>query len=192
MNTRIAVLFGAVLALSVSAMAQHAHEDMVVGRSAAGQLMIEFDDFGEEHMLGAISGVINGWLGDDPGFDHLEADEPLEDFYTLEDGAAIWFEVVSFDAGFQIWGPGFTGPFLNAGEDVYLGDDHLHEHVEFHINSDAPSFDLSNSPWEATFKLVDKGTTGYSDSPNYTLTFIPEPGSLVLLGLAALTVLRRR
>ncbi len=195
MKQQSIICLAAVLTLSlfaVPALAQHQHEDLIVGRSDGGQLMIEFGHWDEAHLLSPVSGSLNGWLGDDPGFAHLEHDEPAENFYRLDDGAEIWFEVVSFEAAFQAWGPGFSGPYLNPGDDVFLGDDHLHEHLEWHINADDPGFDMLDAPWEATFKLVDRGTTAYADSPSYTLTFVPEPATAGLLLLGALVALRRR
>ena len=89
-------------------------------------------------------------------------------------------------------GPGLTGPFSTAGEQVLLGDDHLHEHVTFHIDSDDPEFEMSASPWEATFRLVDLGTTGYAVSAPFTMTFVPEPATGLLLALGAVMAVRRR
>jgi hypothetical protein len=196
MKTRFSLSIVSMLAVGAFALPafaeehEHEHEDLIVGRTSGGELMIEFAHFDEEHMLGSVSGAINGWLGDDPGFSHLEADEPGEDFYMLEAGAEIWFEVVSFDTAFQAWGPGLTGPYATAGDQVLLGDEELHEHLDWHINTDDLGYSLLDGPWEASFKLIDMGTTAYDDSPTYTLTFVPEPGTLGALLVAAIVLLK--
>ncbi|MCP4592162.1 MAG: PEP-CTERM sorting domain-containing protein [bacterium] len=175
------------------ALADHAHEDIIVGHTSGGQLAVEFAHFAEEHVLALIGGPgLFGWLGDHPGFAHLEEDEPAEDLYTLAPGAEIWFEVVAFDNAFQAWGPGFTGPCSAAGDQALLGDEELHEHMNWHVDSADPLFEPLDTPWEAQFRLIDNGTTGYADSPVYTLSFVPEPGTASLLIIGAVGVLRRR
>jgi hypothetical protein len=182
------VLFG-----SFAAANAHEHEDLVVGRTGSGQLEIEFAHWAGEHALPPASGLVNGYAGDHPGFAHLEADEPAEDFYTLADGADIWFEVVSFETAFKVYDGGFAGgPYQSPGDLAQLGGDHLHTHLEWVIDADDAGFDPLDSPWQATFKLVDQGTTQYADSPEYTLTFTPEPGVATLIGLGGLMLARRR
>lgn len=194
-RTRIGsfVFAAGVAVLTSPAWAQHHHEgDIIVGRSGStGQLTLEFDEWAEEHALPPISGVRNGYLGEAPGFDHLEDAEPEEDFYPLEEGAEIYFEIMSFEDAFQAW-DGLAGPYSTTGTQILLGDDHLHAHLDWHINSDDPAFDLGQSPWEAQFRLIDLGTTGYTASDTYTLNFIPEPASLSLLAFGAVAALRRR
>jgi len=173
-------------------LAQPHEGDIIVGRTDAGQLKVEFD-FAPLLPLPAVSGPINGFSDSEPGFDHLEANEPAEDFYVLAPGAEVYFEIVSFEDAFQVWGAGFSsGPHLNPGEHVLLGDELLHSHVIWHVNSDDPAYDPLDSPWDATFRLVDLGTTGYAPSEAYTARFVPEPSTAALLGVALVGVLRRR
>ena len=169
---------------------EHEHHDITIGHSDAGQLKAEFH-FDEDIVLPWVSGPINGWYGDHPGFAHLEEDEPSEDFYMLEAGADIYFEIVGFETAFQVW-DGLSGPYSTAGTQLSLGDEELHKHLDWHINSDDPGFDMANMPFEAQFKLVDLGSTGYNDSPIYTAKFVPEPATAGLLAVGALAVLRRR
>ena len=181
--------------LATTALAQpHGHEgDLIVGRTGSGQLAIE-GDFDEAHLLTPVSGLIHGWTGDEPGFDHLELDEPDENFYTLEDGASIYFEVVAFEPAFKAWKAG-AGPYMLPGDTVLLGDEHVHGHLDWHIDSMDPAFDPLQTEWQATFRLIDTGNTTYLPSESYTLTFtnVPEPatGLVLLLGGAALIGRRR-
>jgi hypothetical protein len=171
--------------------AQYEHEDLIVGIDGTGTLAVEFAHFDEYHVLPPISGPRQGYLGEHPGFAHLEEDEPVEDFYVFGEGAEIHFEIVAFEGAFQIW-DGLSGPYSAPGEQVLLGDDHLHKHVDWHINSADPGFDLGDSPWQAQFCLVDLGTTGYAASEVYTLSFVPEPGTAVVVALGWLAVAARR
>ncbi len=171
----------------------HEHEgDLIVGRNSARELAIEFD-FGDTHALPAVSGLLEGFASNAPGFDHLAADEPAEDFYMLETGAAIRFEVISFSPAFKAWTPGLGAALQNPGDFFDFPDGPaLHAHLNWHIDSTDPAFDMGDSPWTASFQLVDTGTTGYDPSPIYTMTFTPEPSSLIALALGAVALLRRR
>lgn len=179
------------LLATTTALADGEHEDITVGVTGGGQLAAHFE-WDEVHELPFVDDVLHGWLGDDPGFVHLEEDEPGEDFYMLADGVDVYFEVVSFDAAFQAWGPGFTGPYADPGDQVYLGDAELHDHLEWHINADDPAYDPGAAPWQAHFRLVDQGSTGYLPSETYTLSFVPEPASAALLLIGGLAIGRRR
>jgi hypothetical protein len=193
----LALLIAAIGALTAASaragdVHDHEHGDITVGHSGAGVLAVEYD-FDEPTILESVNGLLNGWAGDEPGFAHLEADEPAEDFFTLADGANIVFEIVSIDDAL-IGNPLTDG--LNApGEQLVLGDYELHQHVDWLIDSDDPDFDPLQTVWTVEFKLLDTGTTNYGESSTYTwdLTNVPEPatGMLMLLGCAALRRRRR-
>ena len=53
--------------LAAPAVGDHVHEDVIVGRTAARQLAVEYD-FAEDIVLPPVNGVLVGWAGDDPGF----------------------------------------------------------------------------------------------------------------------------
>jgi hypothetical protein len=175
----------------------HEHEDMLIGYTDYGNvsgpfdLIIEFghdnEEFDEEHILPPVSGPLNGWAGDAPGFD--VRDEIEEDMYPLQAGANIDMELTAIDAGLRIFTPGFTQE-LFVGNTFNLGDHQAHEHVEFFIDADQGA-DPTSQFYAVSFKLLDTGTTAYGASPVYTLKFVPEPGSLLLL-LGAVAALRRR
>jgi hypothetical protein len=187
-------LCGLALAFSsAAAMAQghdHEHEDIIIGHKSSGQLAAEFE-WDEVHELPAVSNLLNGWFGDEPGFAALEADEPAEDFFVLEPGASIWLEVVDFDPAF--YGNPLTDALHAPGEQVLLGDHATHEHVDWFIDADDPAYDPIQDVWEADFKLVDTGATSYTASEVYTLRFtVPEPGTLLLAAFGGVAVLLRR
>jgi len=186
------VILASLFAFTGTALAQHHHEgDLVVGRTEAGRLQIEFD-FDTPIALPAVSGLLQGWALDDPGFDHLEADEPEEDFFVLGTGAQIRFDVVSFAPAFQAWTPGFAAALREPGDSYVFPDGELlHGHLNWHIDALDPQYDPAAGPWTASFRLVDVGTTGYSPSDAYTFTFTPEPSAFALVALGALLMRRR-
>ncbi|HPF41343.1 MAG TPA: PEP-CTERM sorting domain-containing protein [Phycisphaerae bacterium] len=190
----------ALLILPVSSVAlagdphDHAHDDLVVGVSGAGQLAVEFD-FAELIELPEISGgFLQGWGVDDPGFFNLEADEPAEDFFVLGAGADIRFEVVSFDPAMKGWTQGFANTFENTGEFFPLGAPDFDEHPFWQIDSADAGYNPLQTQWQATGRLIDVGATGYAPSASFTLTFVPvpEPSTLAILGLSCAAIVTRR
>jgi hypothetical protein len=179
--------------VAAPAMAEHEHEDVEIGVNGAGQLSAHFEDWDEIFELEPVDGLLNGWLGEAPGFVHVEEDEPAADLYHLEAGVEVYLEVVAFDDAFQAWADGFAYSVSEPNDQALLGDEELHGHLDWHINSDDPLFDPLQEVWQAQFRLVDNGTTGYDPSDTYTLNFTtPEPASLVLLMLGGALGLRRR
>ena len=174
----------------------HHHGDLQVGHSATGQLNIEFD-FDEPQFLPPVSGLLNGWAGDDPGFMARHEDEADEDYYQLEPGAQIRFELVGVDPALKAYAPGFGTTLSNPGDSfVFPVDDEdiLHTHLTWHIDATDPAFDPLQTVWSLDFRLADVGTTGYAASEVYTLQFtnVPEPASLGVLLAAVLLLARRR
>jgi hypothetical protein len=181
------------------AMADHDHEDILVGWTDLGvpggdaYLAIEFghdnEGFDEDHALPAVYGpLFYGWFGNQPGFAHLEEDEPDEDFYTLDEGVEVTAEIIAIDPGLRVYDAGLTELF--ASDTVVLGDDHLHTHMHWHIDSNVPGVDPLTESYGVEFRLLDTGATGYLPTDAYRLNFIPEPGTIA--GLALALLLRRR
>lgn len=189
-----AVLVCAILSVFPAAVfADPAHEgDIIVGVSATGQLVIEFDD-DEQVALPAVSGLLFGFLGDEPGFLSIDKDEPDEDIFTLGAGANIVLEVIAFDDALKAWRPGFAGFLANPGDLWNIGAAPFDAHPFWHIDSTDAGFVAppGQTKWSATFRLLDTGSTGYAPSDPITVTFTPEPGSLGLFAVGAIALLRR-
>ncbi len=173
----------------------HQHEgDIIVGRilGTPDQLAMEADL--DEPVFCEPSAVpgLNGWLKDEPGLEALMEDEPDEGFYMLQPGAQVRLEVVSLDAGIKVWNPELTQMADAVGEWIDLGDHELHTHMIWHLDSD-----VLGTGWEGTlhgtFKLVDVGTTGYTQSESFDMAFtnVPEPMTVGLLVLGGLVMGRR-
>lgn len=197
-----ALLAGLALAGASAAQGGHQHEgDIIVGWTDLGlaggprHLAMEYghenEEFDEVHGLPPVNGpFFFGWLGDEPGFEHLEEAEPDEDFYPLEPGTQVVFEVLSVDEGLNVWTPGF-GQALGAGDSYVLGDEHLHGHFEWHIDATVPGVDPAQEAYAVTFRLTDSGATGYLPTGEYTLVFNPEPTAGLLLAAGGLLIRRR-
>jgi len=167
------------------------HGDIIVGRSLLDVLAVEYD-FDEPTVLAPVSGLLAGWAGDEPGFDHLEANEPDEDFYSLAAGANIVFELVNIDQA--LVGNPLGSPLDAPGARFVLGDHELHQHIDWLIDSTDPAFNPVQTVWSLQFRLIDIGATGYgaSDVYDWHFTNMPEPGSAGLMLAACAWAIRRK
>ncbi|MBN2512024.1 MAG: PEP-CTERM sorting domain-containing protein [Sedimentisphaerales bacterium] len=77
----------------------------------------------------------------------------------------------------------------NYNENGTLGAWGFHTHTAFLVLADGPG-----QTFTAQFRAVDLGNTGFDASEVYKMTFqtIPEPGSVMLVGLGAAAVFKRR
>ncbi|MCG3137540.1 MAG: hypothetical protein HJJLKODD_01386 [Phycisphaerae bacterium] len=151
----------------------HQHEgDIIVGHSSASQVTIEAE-LDEIRALDPVSGLLEGWTGDEPGWENLDADEPLEDFYTLAPEAQIIVELVGKDGGIKLWTPLFSDVLNVIGDTWLLGAPDFHEHAIFHIDSTDPAYDPLRTLWRINFVLHDLGSSGYAASEPFTLLFRP-------------------
>ncbi len=172
------------------ASAGHGHEgDIIVGQTSGGALAFE-GDFDEDIVLPSSSNpFFPGYLDDAPGFTNLDADEPLEDFYTLPVNSDIYLQLVSTDFGLVIRDE--LGNAINPGQSIQLGTPNFDEHGLFHIDTTlVPAYD--GEVLSATFFLKDLGASGLGDSGQFTMTFVPEPATMLLLGCGSMALIRRK
>ena len=165
-------LLGLIMAMPSAAHAQH-DGDVWIGRTSSGQLAISPAGYvpGDNYKdLLPVSGLLNGWTDNNPGFDRITEPDVENDLFPLEVGAAIHLVVVETDTAFRL----VDGAFQildQPGQSTFLGNHNLHVHNTWHINSSDPLFDPDLCVWHASFYLLDTGSTGYSPSEDLTFTF---------------------
>lgn len=173
---RITVGLAALCSVSLTqfSSAQHAG-DIFVGRSAANQMKYGPNGFVPDEptnvvLLPPTSGLFNGWSDSNPGFDRVVTAVPELDLYTMASGANIYLEIVTIEPAFQIYDTSLN-LFDQPGQRPRLGNNALHRHLTWFINSQHPQFDPNKRVWTCTFKFVDLGSTGYSASAPFVMRF---------------------
>lgn len=156
--------------MSTAASAQFHEGDIGVARTASGKLQA-FNVPSLPVTLPPVSGLLDGFSDNDPGFDVLEADQPGNDLFTLQTGAQVRLRATAIDPAFKVWRPNLSSRIDAPGEEIPLGDHLLHEHPVWHIDSEDTFYSEGQAVWEATFVLVDAGTTGYATSDPFVLRF---------------------
>lgn len=151
--------------------AQHV-DDVWVGRSADGRLGLGgFAHAGEPVVLPPSGGLFPGWSDNEPGFDAVTEPQPDVGLWPLEPGAMVRLEVIAFDEGLRAVDSGFQ--ILDMpGDQTLLGGASLHAHLTWNIDLNHPAFDSDEYLWNATFRVIDTGSTGYEASEAVTLPFL--------------------
>jgi len=157
-----------------AAHAQHGG-DMAIASTAdgGGALAIEFD-FGTVIPVTFLTelGGTSVYTATEPGFDALEADEPDEGLWVLDDTTLVSVEITALDPGKTAMN--LNGTLLDAvGESVVLGTqgaappNDLHHHPELRLLLLMPPGEYGAGT--ISFKLTT--TSGsYTESESYTLT----------------------
>lgn len=158
--------------------AQFHEGDIGVGRSAAGQLKVSNVPYPLPYVLNPVSGLLNGFTDNNPGFDRIDTDQPGSDYFQLQSGAQIKLRMVGVDPAFKVWRNNLSGNLDSPGDEFPIGDSQLHYHPTWHIDSTVPGYDSNRIFWEATFVLIDTGSTGYSQSEPFTVRFANRPNSI--------------
>ena len=156
--------------ISTRAMAQH-EGDVWIGQTASHRLARGgFDPESQLIYLPPSDGVLHGWADNRPGFDRVLNPLPDRDLYPLDPGADIYLEITAIDRAFRLIDTSFR-IYDEPGEAARLGDQNLHTHLIFHINSDDPLFDPDACIYEANFVLRDDGAAQHQTSSPFTMLF---------------------
>lgn len=150
--------------------AQFHQGDLGVARTSAGKLRV-VGWSGDPVLLPPVNGLLVGWADNDPGFDRIDVDVPEEDVFRLQTGTQIRLEAEMVSGAFKVWAANLASQIDSAGQSLPLGDHNLHTHLVWHIDSTDPLFQSGQSVWTATFRLIDTGTTQYTPSDPFEMTF---------------------
>lgn len=138
-----------------------------------------------------------GWFDDPLGL--LQVIETTSGFYTLEPGHSVGIQITAVDPGLKLY-----DSFLNrleVGDSWFVfngpatsyahGADNQHFHPQVHIDRTVlPDYD--GTPLNFEFRFVDLNVNGYTPSNPFSVSVVPEPVSVALLGAGALLLRRRR
>jgi hypothetical protein len=145
--------------------AAHDEEEIIVGRSAAGQIKVDEDFTQPFHVPLSVFPGIPGYASGEIAFHSTILDEPTNDFFRFSGGGDFRFVLLAKDPGIEIWG-GLS--YMAIGESYFMGPDAFDVHPVWNIVSGTPG-----NMYSLTVRLYD--TNGvYSDSEPLVLTFTPE------------------
>ncbi|TWT42388.1 hypothetical protein RAS1_35190 [Phycisphaerae bacterium RAS1] len=114
-----------------------AHQEILVGQSAAGQLRVEPPHVQPIRLPPSKIPGFDGYATGEVGFSSVITDEPDEDLYALTTGD-IEFVLVDIDAGLQVLNDTGTA-FMTIGEDFHLGTPFFDSHALWNVPVGAPA-----------------------------------------------------
>jgi hypothetical protein len=194
MRTRIVSGIAAALiaaSLAPAAIAGIKEGDVNVGVDGEGRLTLIFD--GATVELPEINGPLYGFGLDEPGIISLE--NPVLGLDPPAPGANLVLQVDAFDPALKAGRPGSVRLSRIPATRGTCGPVPVHEHPFWQVDSTDAGYvpPPGQTEWNARFRIIDTGSTGYLPSDPVTVTFTPEPGSLALLAIGGgLAMCRRR
>ena len=163
--------------------------DIGLAHNAAAQLQRFGFNPGQTIVLSPVSGLLNGWSDNDPGFDSLSVDDPGNGLFVLQPGAQIRLRATAIDPALKIWAPNLGNRIDAPGEFLPLGDHQLHEHLTWHIDSSDPAFNPVQTSWQVALQFEDAGMTGYAASQSFVMTFSNQPAPVPTMSEVGMSIL---
>ena len=166
-------------------------EDFVVGADVTSQkITVSFDPgIFPFDLPPSEEPNLAGFALDDPGFKTDTAEFPLSQ------SAVVAMKLLSTSSpALKVWDPLAPGEpgFQIIGDTLWeLGSPEFDTHPWWQIDTSDGGYNPDDAPFSVTFQLLDlSGAYGASDE--VTVTFVPEPGTGLLLVLGALAGYVRR
>lgn len=149
-----------------------AEEEVLVGRSAAGQLKVEVG-FSLLGLEASIFPGITGYATGEVGFHSAAFDEPGNDFFQLSPAADFRFVLLAKDAGVEVWNDTGSG-FMGVGDSFFIGQAPFDTHPIWNIVDGTPG-----KSYSLTLKVRDLNGV-YTESEPFRLSFTPAPPVLTV------------
>ena len=156
------------LAVSTTAPAL-AHEETVitVGRSAAGEVLVDSDFAQPVELAPSIFPGIPGFATGELGVHSTIFDDPTNDFFQLSTAADFRLILLAKDPGMEIWNDTGTG-YMATNEMFYVGVSPFDTHPIWNLVTGTPGHSYS-----LTLKLRDLNGI-YPDSAPFVVSFTAE------------------
>jgi hypothetical protein len=155
----LVVALGAAVVLRVSA-----EDEMLVGRTAAGQLKIEIGFAQPLPLSASVYPGITGYATGDVGLHSTIFDDPTNDFFQLSTSADFRFILLAKDPGMEVWNDTGSG-YMEVGESFYIGPSPFDTHPIWNLVGGSPG-----TAYSLTLKLHDLNGV-YADSEPVVLRF---------------------
>lgn len=159
---------------TTAALAQHRDMEIASTADGGGALAIEYDfdtivaASYDATLTALLPPGFTAYSSTDPGFESLEADEPLESLYRLDAGTQVTMQVTALSDGVAAF---LNGTLMDAvGESAVIGtedgDEGLHHHAELRL----VLMRGPDQPGEGTISFVLTTTSpSYAASETFTL-----------------------
>jgi len=160
----ICLAVATVVALCVSQALAHDEVVLLVGRSAAGEVIVDSDFHQPVELPVSIFPGIPGYATGELAFHSTILDDPTNDFFQLSTDADFRLILLAKDPGMELWnGSGY----MAIGESYYIGSSPFDSHPIWNIVNGTPG-----DAYSLTLRLHDLNGV-YPDSEPFELSFTP-------------------
>ncbi|MGC3960558.1 MAG: hypothetical protein QM813_22295 [Verrucomicrobiota bacterium] len=145
-----------------------AHEEQVilVGRTAAGEIVVDTDFLQPVELPASVFPGITGYAGGELAFHSAIIDEPKHDFFQLVTTADFRFVLLAKDSGLEVWNDTASG-FMATNETFFIGAPIFDAHPIWNIVNGT-----QGSSYSLTLQLRDLNGV-YPDSAPFVISFTP-------------------
>jgi hypothetical protein len=143
-----------------------AEEEILVGRSAAGQLKVDIGLTQPLELEASIFPGISGYATGEVGLHSTILDDPTNDFFQLSTAANFRFVLLAKDSGMEVWNDTGSG-YMGISDTFFIGPAPFDTHPIWNIVNGTPG-----SAYSLTLKLRDLNGV-YPDSAPFVLSFTP-------------------
>lgn len=144
----------------------HEEVEILVGRSAAGELKADSDYAQPVELPVSIFPGISGYVTGELAFHSTILDDPTNDFFQLSTAADFRFVLLTKDPGVEVWNDTGNG-FMGTNDMFFIGPAPFDTHPIWNIVNGTPG-----NAYSLTLKLRDLNGI-YPDSAPFVLSFTP-------------------
>jgi hypothetical protein len=158
----------AVVAVAASQLMAHEETVILVGRNAAGALVVDSDYTQPAELPVSIFPGISGYATGEIGMHSTVFDDPTNDFFQLSTAADFQFILLAKDPGMEVWNyDGSVFRYMATNETFYIGPSPFDTHPLWNLVNGTPG-----TAYSLTLKLHDLNGV-YPDSDPFVLSFTP-------------------
>ena len=143
-----------------------AEEEIIVGRSAAGQLKVQLGFIQPLPLEASIFPGISGYATGEVGVHSTILDDPTNDFFQLSTAADFRFVLLARDPGMEVWNDTGSG-YMATNDTFFIGPSPFDTHPIWNVVNGTPG-----NAYSLTLKLRDVNGV-YPESAPFVLSFTP-------------------
>lgn len=155
-----------IAASGVSQALAQEEEEILVGRSAAGELKVDMEFAQPVELPASIFPGISGYAIGELSFHSTILDDPANDFFQLSTAADFRFVLLAKDPGMEVWNDTGSG-YMGINDVFFIGPAPFDTHPIWNLVNGTPG-----NAYSLTLKLRDLNGV-YPESAPFVLSFTP-------------------
>jgi hypothetical protein len=173
-KSKTSILLRAALIAAMMALAANGEEEILVGRNAINQLVVQVGFVEPMALPLSVFPGISGYATGELGLHSNILNDTNNDFFPPSTAADFRFILVAKDPGMEVWNDTGSG-YMAVGEMYYVGQPPFDTHPVWNLVAGT-----SGNTYSLTLKMRDLNGI-YPDSAPFTLSFTAVPYEITIL-----------